>query len=276
MLVIGAGKAGTTSLHEYLDLHPEIRMSEQKELRFFEREHWRDDLPWYEQQFASAPVRGESSPTYTMYPNLSSTAERIAELLPDARLIYVVRDPVERAIASYVQLVALRRERRPIAEALTDLDDPTNPHICGSRYATQLERFLARFPAEQILVIDHHDLLHERARTLAETFRFLGVDPTFTTPAFDKLYNTRETKVRYNDLGWWLISRRILTQRNGPFRNGALLQPFRSLLSSPIDRTPPASARETLAHALRPEVDRLRLLTGKPFAHWPAFPGQHR
>ena len=77
LVVIGATKCGTTSLHEYLALHPETAMSQTKELMLFTREDWRERTAWYESQFDSARIRGESSPTYTMFPYLPSTAERI-------------------------------------------------------------------------------------------------------------------------------------------------------------------------------------------------------
>jgi hypothetical protein len=272
LLIIGAGKCGTTSLHEYLSLHPEIYMSDTKELMFFNRDDWRDRLEWYEAQFRTAPVRGESSPHYTMFPFVPSTPERIGELLPDARLIYVVRDPIERAIASYVELVALRLESRTISDALGDAGDPANPHLCPSRYATQLMRFRDHFPADQILVLDHGDLLHDRARTLEETFRFLRVDPTFTSRAFEQRHNPREIKVAYGNLGFWLVKHGIFTRRNARFDRGPLIAPLRRLLSKPIDRRLPEARRVELTAAFRPEIDRLRELTGKPFTRWESFP----
>jgi sulfotransferase family protein len=246
-------------------------MSQAKELMFFTREDWRERVGWYESQFGPGRIRGESSPTYTMFPFLPSTAERIHELTPEARIIYLVRDPVERAIANYVELTALRLEDRPIDDALSDLADPANPHVCASRYATQLERFLDRFAPERILVIDHLDLLTDRAATLRETFRFLEIDENFTTPSFDRLHNARAVKVRYNRLGFWMVRHRILTLPRGPFGAGPLIQPLRGLLSSPIDTGLAPETRAGLVAALRPEVERLRELTGKPFARWPAF-----
>jgi hypothetical protein len=270
LVVIGAGKCGTTSLHRYLALHPEVSMTRQKELKFFTGDDWRQRLPWYEAQFEPGVVRGESSPNYTMFPFESSVAERIAELIPDTRLIYLVRDPVERAIASYVELYALTLENRPITEAL-DVDDPANPHLCASRYATQLRPFLDRFDPERILVVDQADLLHERRATLERTFRFLGVDPGFDSPAFGRVHNVRETKVRYGRLGHWLIRRRLFTERSGPLRRGPLIRPLRAVLASPIDSSLADAHRERLVAALRPEVEWLREFTGQRFESWPYF-----
>jgi hypothetical protein len=276
LLVIGAGKCGTTSLHEYLALHPEVAMSVPKELKFFSADDWRARVAGYRSQFpGSAPVRGESSPGYTMFPFLPSVAERIHELIPDAKLVYVVRDPVERTIAQYAEFYALRFEDRPIAAALeAAAHDPGDQYLCPSRYATQLRPFLQLFDPAQILVIDHHDLLHRREATLRETFAFLGVDPSFTSPEFARIHNPREAKVRYSRLGMWLINRGILTERrrSRSFRRAPLVRPVRWALSRPIDVTLPDATRDLLVEALLPEVEDLRGLTGKRFANWPSFP----
>jgi hypothetical protein len=272
LYVIGAAKCGTSSLHDYLDAHPEVWMSDQKELHFFVSDDWREKQAWYESHFRDSPVRGESSPTYSMYPYLPSTAERMRELTPDARFIYLVRDPIERAVANYVELVALRHENRPIAEALTDFADPANPHLCPSRYASQLERFIEQFGEDRVLVIEQHDLRERRAETLREIFAFLGVDPTFTSDRFLAEHNTKSAKVRYNDLGFWLVRRRIFVEKNGPFNTGPLRQPLRSLLSRPIDRVLSDDVREAMAENLRPEVERLRTLTGLRLDRWESAP----
>jgi hypothetical protein len=275
LLLIGAPKSGTTSLHEYLALHPEIAMSRRKELKFFTRDDWREKVGWYEAQFPdSARVRGESSPGYTMFPYLPSVAERAHELIPDAKLIYLVRDPVDRALANYVEFVALGFETRPIEEALADVDDPANPHVCASRYASQLDRFLRLFEPGKILVLDAADLLRHREHALRETFEFLGVDPMFKSPEFERTYNTGDAKVRYNALGWWMVQHGILTTRRRPSRRGPLVRPLRQLLSKPIDTTLSASTREFLVAVFCPEVSRLRELTGKPLANWPSFPAE--
>src|SRR3954451_8477086 len=205
LIVIGAAKCGTTSLHEYLALHPQIAMSANKELNFFTRDDWRSQVDWYAEQFADAPVRGESSPGYTLAPFLPSVADRIHELLPDARLVYLVRDPVDRAVANYTELVMHRLETRGVDEALTDFDDVANPHLCGSRFGSQVERFLRHFDRSRLLVLDQADLLRERQATLRKVFEFLGVDADFDSPGFERTHNTRASKVRYTDLGMWLI-----------------------------------------------------------------------
>lgn len=276
LLIIGAGKSGTTSLHQYLDAHPEIKMSAKKELKLFVRDDWKNLVRWYWRQFEDAPVRGESSPSYTMFPYLSSTAERIHELIPDCRFIYVVRDPVERAVASYVELVSLGLETRSAEVALTDFDDPSNPHLCGSRYATQLGRFLRYFDPAQILILDHVELLRNRADTLRRTFRFLGVDPGFESAEFARTFNPRAHKVVYGRVGMWLARHKILMKREGPFERGPLIWPLNSLLSRPIDTEMSDAAVAQLVSHFKPEVEDLRKLAGQDFSNWRYFPADSR
>src|ERR671923_1441551 len=150
LIVIGAAKCGTTSLHEYLDAHPEVAMSREKELDFFvEEKSWGRGVEWYERQFADAPVRGESSPSYTAYPRYRGVPERIRTVVPDAKLVYLVRDPIERIVSHF-------RHRQVVRPgALEDaFADPYRREglVAPSRYWLQLERYLEHFPPEQILV----------------------------------------------------------------------------------------------------------------------------
>ena len=98
--IIGAAKCGTTSLWLYLDAHPEIAFSANKEPAFFVRPHYRDELGLVRGLFRPAPVRGEASTVYTTHPVNSGVPERIRSLVPDAKLIYMVRDPVDRRSAT--------------------------------------------------------------------------------------------------------------------------------------------------------------------------------
>src|SRR5919106_4193832 len=94
-VIIGAQKCGTTALHSYLSRHPEVSMSRPKELDFFvEGANWEKGVDWYRSRFdGAAKARGESSPNYTAHPMLAGVPERMAELVPDAKLIFMVRDP---------------------------------------------------------------------------------------------------------------------------------------------------------------------------------------
>lgn len=98
LVVIGGMKCGTSSLHYYLSLHPQISMSEPKELSFF-AENWPRGRDWYEAHFPEdLPIRGESSPNYMKHPAFPGVPERMVSLVPDAKLVYLVRDPIARIV----------------------------------------------------------------------------------------------------------------------------------------------------------------------------------
>src|SRR5664279_2321988 len=135
-LIIGGMKCGTTSLHHYLSEHPEIqKLPRMKETNFFSGPP--EGIPYppgsrriahleeYERLFDDAyEVRGEASPCYTLYPRRKGAPERIKALIPDAKLIYLVRDPVARAVSQYRFSVSVENEHRSLREALSDLSDP--------------------------------------------------------------------------------------------------------------------------------------------------------
>jgi Sulfotransferase family len=182
-LVIGAPKAGTTSLHEYLASHPDVFMPERKELNFFITEiegrhtgHWPLGRHWYEQRFAtanSATAIGEASPYYAAHPTVPGVAGRINDMLPNARLIYLVRDPVKQMISHYSHLWRSGKEHLPPEVALTE----HSIYLDCSSYADQIETFLQYSPRSEILVVISEQLRTDRDATLERIFDFVGVDP---------------------------------------------------------------------------------------------------
>jgi Sulfotransferase family len=203
--ITGAPKCGTTSLHTYLDHHPQIAMSQKKETHFFvgpENIAYPakriDRLADYEKLFDSTvEVRGEASPSYAEHPRHTGAPKRIKALIPDARFIYLVRDPIDRTISHYQHRVSMEGERRPLHEALSDLSDPYSPYICASLYASQLDRYLHHFPQERILVIDQADLLADRQATLREIFAFLCVEVTYESSEFSAEFGTTRERRTY-------------------------------------------------------------------------------
>jgi Sulfotransferase family len=192
LVLIGAMKCGTSALHAFLDLHPQIAMSQPKEMNFFfgpaagngqttadqgwAAGNWTRGVDWYAAHFEQGvPVRGESSPGYTS-PDHPDVAERMADTIPGARLIYLVRDPVARAVSQYHHHRGEGTECRPIAEALLD---PASQYISRGRFHERLQPFLAHYPRERILVVAQEELRHRPAQTLRRVFAFAGADDAF-------------------------------------------------------------------------------------------------
>jgi hypothetical protein len=261
-LVIGAMKAGTTSLHEYLRTHPSIFMPELKEPEFFsEPDRWARGVDWYSSLFepgADRPIRGEASTGYTRFPRFAETPERIARVLPDARLVYLLRDPVDRMRSHYHHSVLLGREHRPVDEALLGGDG----YLETSRYATQLRRYLDHFPAEQVMVAFSEDMRTDRRATLERICRFVGADPTRlpTAPAVEHHVSRDRLLVpgrvrRFAELG---PVRRL--RRASP---GLARQVGRRLARGRhVDDTPSPQTRRHLLEMLADDLDELRTLTG--------------
>ena len=182
-LILGAQKAGTTALYAYLRWHPEITGPSFKEVSFFDRHYARGER-WYRAHLP-APRRGivgEASPSYLFHP---LAPERVRTMLPDVRLIALLRNPVDRAFSHYQHEVALGREPLSFEDAVARenermegelermLADPAYfsyawwnyTYLSRGLYAEQLERWLAAFPEEQLLVLATEDLAQRPAET---------------------------------------------------------------------------------------------------------------
>jgi hypothetical protein len=268
-LVIGAPKAGTTSLHRYLGSHPDVFMSETKELNFFIADlNWSRGVDWYARHFEAAgdaKAIGEASPRYTQYPDYRGVAERAAALLPDAKLVYLVRDPLSQMLSHYADRRLWGSERRPVNKAL--LEDPV--YLETARYAFQLEQFLAHFPRDRIHVVVSERLRSEetRADALAGILRFLGVDERWTSGEIAEEHNVGMATRR------WFFQRLAATRSWHALAvatPGWLQRPLspivhrgRSPREELVDRV-----RGELASRLRDDLARLRELVGPEVDSW--------
>ncbi len=272
LVVIGGLKCGTTSLHHYLGLHPEVQMSRPKELNFFVEElNWELGSEWYASYFRSdAPVRGETSPHYTNYPRFDGVAERMGTLIPGARLIYMVRNPIDRMLSHYLHNVAGGYDDRPLERALSD---PESAYVNRSRYWLQLERYLERFDPSRILVVPREDLLGERAGTMREAFRFLGVDESFDSPQFSREWETGTGKgkgsFRLMDRAVRLPGLRALDRNFDRLPEGLRWLVERVIHDPEAGEAPkptvPGEVRSRLADLFRDDVARLEQFTGRRF-----------
>ena len=246
LVVIGGAKTGSTSLHYYLGRHPEIFMSPKKEVRFFS-DHFEEGAGWYRSHFRDAgtfTIRGETSPQYTAFPQVTGVPERMRGLIPGAKLIYIVRDPLAR-MWSHFAFVTPVSDPEEFRGALTPLE--TNPFVAGSRQCWQLEQYLPYFPLENILIVTSEELRHDRRAALARVFSFLGVEETFYSGDCDIELNVSMVIPREHSAVSKLVAavadlhpgRWIPTRIGVPMRNGALRlfskQPSRPLLDSGLE-----------------------------------------
>lgn len=194
-LIIGAQKCGTSTLAGWLRGHPEVYFAEPKEMHFFSLEdHWARGVDWYREQFAGAGDETHVAEGTVHYLNFPTALDRIAEVLPAAKIIVCVRNPVERAYSSYRHLYfRLATEHRTFEQAiedeLRDARDLPGPGPCDygdlgylnqGHYAEQIDRVLERFPREQLHVVLLDDLEAAPREAFQAACRFLAIDADFT------------------------------------------------------------------------------------------------
>jgi hypothetical protein len=289
-LIVGAPKCGTTALADYLGQHPSVYVSEPKEPTFFEREYDRG-LDFYRDTYfrgwAGEPATGEAR-VYNLY--LDYVPERIRESLPEAKLIAILRNPVDRVFSQWWHRVTRAHEPRSFDELVEEelsriaregplpLDaDPASwcrnlfpntagpqrePYVEVGYYARQLERYRALFPGEQIRVVFHDELARAPARLVHDLLRFLDVDPNGGEVDFGRRNAARRRQRgrlagRLARASWRLGVNRIMPDA---MRSGVA----RVLAGKTVERPPMSqAAAERLARHYRRHDDDLERLLGR-------------
>jgi hypothetical protein len=273
-LLIGAPKAGTTSLWHHLGQHPDIHMSATKEPNHFSPlGGWRvDDRATYEALFAgtAARIRGEASVAYLSDP---ASPGLLARHVPDARLVAVLRDPVARALSQYrfnrsrgweprrTFAGALREERRRRPSLLL-----IRWYAERGRYGSQLDRYARWLDEGRLRVFLYEDLLADRERVVRDIFAFLGVDADVPL----------DLAVRHNATlprGMPWLGRVHEIEQPGHLKSRVPLATRRAVarrIEGAIRRWPPGTTRATieLREELAPDVERLEARIGRDLSAW--------
>jgi len=272
-LIIGAMKCGTTSLYRHLGKHPDIGLSKDKETDFFLSErNFAQGFEWYAEQFrgcpASARVLGEASPNYSKCNEFPGVAERIARHLPEARLIYMVRDPVERFISQYLHHANAGEIDLPPGKIL---QSPVGRHYLDcSRYHQQVAEYLRFFPRERLLVVSFDELHRDPQVLLRRVFAFLRVDATVFIGGLGEVHNRGADLQRLP--AWYFTARRspLLRRVKQGLPPGVQRALVTGIRRSAKRRLPEVRGelRQAVRSALAEDVARFRDLTGQPFAGW--------
>ena len=268
-LIIGAAKAGTTSLYEHFRAHPAIFMPRLKEARFFNYDGRGSKVRFPVQtleEYAALfegvtdeQAVGEATPHYLTFP---AAAGRIHALLPAARLIASLRNPVDRSYSIYQmnQRNHAVNEGVPYARAMQ-----ADPHLQDG-YAAHLARFLALFPRGQLRIILLEDLEARPKATLAGLFDFLGVDPAFM-PDVARVANpggTPRVKLLHD-----VLANKKLIAATRSLMPEALVAPLKALRSRNLRRSPlPAADRAAATAFFRDDILRTQDLIGRDLSHW--------
>lgn len=287
-LIIGAAKGGTTSLYEYFNQHPEIYMSPVKEPRFFALENEKLDfqnpdqainqtsittLPEYLKLFngvSSEIAIGEASPLY-MYS--SKAVDRIAHYIPEAKLIAILRNPVDRAYSCYKHLIAL--EPYSFVEALEAEDDRIKrnwAHLWhyrqGGYYYTQLQRYFEKFDRRQIKIYLFDDLIKHPLSITRNAFEFLGIDPTFVPDLEHKnVSNNPKVKFLQNIVNGKSKIRTFSKKIFPKAVRASVAEQIRGWNSKSFPPMP-EDIRQELTKAYRLDIQQLEQLIERDLSHW--------
>jgi hypothetical protein len=297
-LIIGAAKAGTNALYHDLRQHPQIYMSPWKEPKFFAFESEADlgfraangkeapvnasiilDQAEYEKLFDDASdeevARGEAS---THYLYVEKSPARIKALIPDAKLIAVLRNPVDRAFSSYQHLVrddlepldfgaALDAEPERIAQHYAYLYRYTDMGF----YSEQLDRYEKTFPESQLCVLLYDDLRSDPEGTCRRIFSFLGVDEDFV-PDMSGEYNRSgvpKNRFMHRLLNPSAPMKRRLWNVTPRFARERLLDAQTKMVNRNLQRqTIPEHERDRLREVFREEIGRLETRLDRDLSRW--------
>ena len=269
-LLIGAMKSGSTTLYHHLREHPRLFLPAYKEPEFFvSGKGWERGVDWYSGLFADArsdQLVGEGSTSYTKPTEFPGVPERIRSVVPQVRLVYLLREPVARMRSMYAHMVLTGRERRPVDEAL--LTDET--YLAPSRYADNIRRYLDVFPREQLHVMLTDDLQADPVAAVGGVTAFLGLadEPGFVVSRRTDL----RTDDRRADRGVKSRLRGVAAVETGFQRLPAPVRgALRRVATRPTEPPPNRLHPETegaLRELLRGDLEDLRRLLGPGFTAW--------
>lgn len=269
-VVIGSMRAGTTQLHNWLSGVDGVSLPQMKETDYFiESKNWSLGPDWYAGLFKRGKIRGEVSPNYAKRDVFPGVCRRVLEQNRDVKIIYIVRDPVDRAVSQYVHswysgLPLPRPHELPGTEAEAHL-------LNTSRYAWQLEPWCRALPPEQILMIEFEDMIARPQNVMRGLARYLAVPP----PREAAPTSRRNSG---SDLGslpqWWHDLRespagaRLRAMAPARLVSVARSAVSRSSNEQPAAPDPPDWLLDRFRNELRADTDRLRSMTGRGFASW--------
>jgi hypothetical protein len=232
--IIGSVKAATTTVWSILGEHPSVFFPAVREPNYLT--YAEQGQGWYEALYehaGSATQRGDASPSYSMFPLFTDVPERAAALVPDARIIYMIRHPVRRMVSQWVQNTTAGHEHRPLEEAVVR----GSVYYFASCYGLQLSRWAEVFPRKALLVLRAEDLAADADATIDRILAHLGL-PAGWRPSNPKLHaNASDTKARtpspvrrisgalrgagFERAAWHLTRRTPLKERAGLVRRFA-------------------------------------------------------
>ncbi len=269
-IIVGAMKSGTTSLYYYLKAHPQIGMSSIKETDFFiEERNYPKGLKWYESQFTGEyKIYGEASPNYTKAHYFKGVPKRMYDTVPDAKLIYIVRDPIERIISHYTHNYGAGRESEKMAKIFQN-KKRLDHYLFSSKYYWQISQYMEYYDREQLLIIPSDKLKEQRESTLEDIFKFLEVDSVLETDLLKKEFGTTDQRTKKGEIGKLIFDNafvNILKKSISADSKRRIKRLILPSLEKPTEIAP--ATRHKLEKKLKTDVEAFRSFSGQKFKEW--------
>jgi|TARA_B110000908_G_scaffold172548_1_gene240681 hypothetical protein len=280
LFIIGAMKSGTTSLHEYLNDHPQISMSTEKEPGYFVDELRKDrDEEWYQglfQERENIRYFGEASTHYAKYPLYKGVANRIYQYNPEAKLIYIMRNPFNRIVSHYWHAVRTAHsggEAASISSAIKSHRDYQD----FSNYPLQLQQYYQFFQPKNIYVVTFEQLTKDTESVTREIFKWLDLHTDVKLSSIDKTFNAQPerivgraglgilNKIQYSKV-WGAISPFIPKGIKNTANNAAYITIDKEKQNQQIHKL-----KQEMEDTFINQVRELKLLTGRDFQEWPEY-----
>ena len=175
-MIIGAMKSGTTSLSQLLSKHPEVCFCGKKEPHFFSKSsNWRTQIKEYRELYhpLDGQICGEASTTYTFYPTFNKDVwQALHSFNPQLKLIYIMRDPVDRIVSHYMHCYS----RGYTSEPFEDVVLTQSMYINISRYFVQIKPYIELFGRKQVLLLTFEEFISDKTASMGKIAAFLGID----------------------------------------------------------------------------------------------------
>lgn len=267
---IGVQRSGTTWIYEMLKNHPQVCMSPEKEINFFNH-HYDRGLEWYKKFFnecSREKVIGEFSPTYLSH-NL--TAKRIRKIVPEAKLIVSLRNPADQIFSRYCYMITRKKYNKSFDEALKE-----RPFLIENAfYYKHIKRYLEHFDESQILILIYEDLRKDARSFLQKIYSFLDIDDTYIPPKLDeRLHFARVPKSKYFETAMVIFQfalRRMgfyslveLLKNKGPAERIKEFNTKKNIMFEKMD----AGTRSELLNLFEYETKMLSALLGRDLSCW--------
>ena len=265
-MIIGAQKCGTSTLFSILNTHPSLVGCSTKEPDYFSKVvNWKTHLSQYENLFEPRDnvMYFEGSTTYTCYPSFKLNIwDDLFEYNPELKFIYIVRNPVDRIISSYMHVYERGFTDLSLANAICQ----DAFQIATTRYYVQILPFIERFGRDRVLILEFDDLTRDTSELVRRTAEFLGVDSS-QFGQYDSIHaNASLTQKRkhhkYTNPPWYL---KVVKRVAPPLWDKLTDNSDRTFDEKPVLE---AEYREVIVRLLKPDIDALEELIGKDLSPW--------